>query len=96
MPNHASAEKRHRQSLKRRARNRASKSQMRTLMRKVRYAVAPPQHIKIGPLSAEEIKVLRQKAESGIAKVAAKGIIHKKTAARLASRLATFCAQHGK
>ncbi len=73
MPNKKSAKKRLRQNLKRRERNRAAKS---TLKAAIKRAGTRPQ----------EVETLRD-AMSTIGKTAKRGIIHHKTAARLASRL---------
>lgn len=79
MPNTKSAKKRHRQSLDRRARNRAAKSTLKTLIKKVRGAletgdVAPAQ---------ESFKVAVKKLDQA----ASRGIIHRNAAARVKSRL---------
>lgn len=79
MANHKSAEKRHRQSLKRRLRNRNVKASVRTAIKKTRLAVE-----KKDPSAP----ALLQAAERAIAKAAAKGVYHKKTASRYISRLA--------
>lgn len=78
MANHKSAEKRHRQSLKRRDRNRMAKSGFRTAIKKAKSAVESK--------DANAKELLRQ-AEKAIAKAANKGIVHKKSAARRISRL---------
>lgn len=80
MPNTTSAKKRLRQSLIRRDRNRAAKSQLRGALRKTREAV------QAGKL--EEAQVLVQSTSRMLDKVAAKGIIHTNKASRLKSRLA--------
>lgn len=80
MPNHKSAIKRLRQAEKRNQRNRYWRSTMRTSIKKVRTAVEEDNH-------AEATALLRD-AESMIAHVASKGVIHKKTASRKISRLA--------
>lgn len=72
MANHKSAVKRHKQSEKRNDRNRAAKAKTRTL---TKAAVASGSKTDISA------------AESAIAKIAAKGIIHKKNAARKISRM---------
>lgn len=78
MANHKSAEKRHRQSLKKRENNRNAKSAVRTAIKKARTAAEKGEATK---------KDLTKTAESKIAKLATKGIIHKKTAQRLISRI---------
>lgn len=79
MANHKSAEKRHRQSLKRRLRNRQTKTKVRTLVRRAREASVA------GDGSVVEIMI---QAQSAASKAAQKGILHKKAASRLMSRLA--------
>lgn len=77
MAHHKQALKRLRQSLKRRARNRHFKSTMKTAIKKALNAA--------GTEAAEEAF---RKAESTIMHVASKGVIPKKRASRLVSRLA--------
>lgn len=79
MPNIKSAKKRHRQSLERRARNRAVKSSLKTQLRKVRELIAA------GNLAdaQTESRVTAKKLDQA----AAKRVIHGNTAARLKSRL---------
>lgn len=79
MANHASAEKRNRQRLKRTERNRAAKSTLRTEVKKARAA------IKAAPADANAIV---RNAESTLASAASKGIIPRKRASRVAGRLA--------
>jgi small subunit ribosomal protein S20 len=78
--NHKSAEKRHRQSKVRNARNTHIKSTMRSYIKKVRIAVADG--------DMETAKVILEKAIPYIDKAATKGVIHKATASRKISRLA--------
>ena len=78
MANVASAEKRYRQRIKRRARNQFHLSTMRTHVKRVRAALAS----KDGKV-AEILKA----AVSVIDKAAQKGVIDKKSAARKISRL---------
>lgn len=80
MPNTPSAKKRHRQSLVRRERNRAAKSQLRGAIRKAREAVAA------GKL--DEAQTLVLSTNRLLDKTAARGIIHTKKASRVKSRLA--------
>lgn len=77
MPHHKSAKKRMRQDEKRRARNRAVKSQVKTAIKKVLQAVGK-----------EEAPELLRQAESVIDRAAKKGVIHWRAAARKKSRLA--------
>lgn len=78
MANHKSAEKRHKQSLKKRDRNRAAKATLRTVVKKFDAALAT---------SPEEATEALAQAIPLINKTASKGIIHKKNAARKVSRL---------
>ena len=66
MANHKSAEKRHRQSIKRRIRNHAQRSAVRTAIKKTRTAAAAG--------NGEEARRLFLLAEKAIARAAAKGI----------------------
>jgi len=77
--NHKSAEKRHRQSKVRNARNTHIRSTMRSYVKKVRTALAE------GDMEAAQ-SVL-DKAIPYIDKAASKGVIHKATASRKISRL---------
>jgi small subunit ribosomal protein S20 len=79
MPNSASAKKRLRQSLDRRARNRAVRSSLRTQIKKIRTAIAGGD----AAASATEFAVTAKKLDQA----AAKNILHKNAAARLKSRL---------
>jgi small subunit ribosomal protein S20 len=76
---HPSAQKRHRQSLKKRERNRAVRTEMRHEIRKVRETVAKAD----GAAAAGELKT----AMKVIQKAASKGVIHRNTASRYISRL---------
>lgn len=76
---HKSAQKRHRQSLKRRLINRSRKSTIKTFSKK---AVAAVQE------GAENAAELQRKAESLIDKAAKGSTLHKNAAARKKSRLA--------
>ena len=79
MPNTKSAKKRHRQSLERRTRNRATKSTLKTLVKKVRVAVKDGD----APAAAEALKAVQTRLD----KAAANKVIHKNAAARVKSRL---------
>jgi small subunit ribosomal protein S20 len=81
MPNTASAKKRMRQDAVRRSRNRATKSNIRTQLRKVREAITAKDLEK----SQTEYKLLVKKLD----KAAARKVIHRNTAARTKSRLAS-------
>lgn len=79
MATHKSAVKRHKQSLKRRAINRARKSELKTLIKKVRTTQ-----------DKETARAAYNKVVSLLDKLAAKGIIHKNKASNQKSRLALF------
>ena len=76
---HKSAIKRHRQSLKRRVRNQETKSRVKTLVKKVRDAIA----------SKDQNAALSQLREVNrtLRKAVSKRIIQRKTASRRLSRL---------
>jgi len=78
--NHPSALKRHRQSEKRRLRNRALKTHLRHLVRAVRTAVASRD-----PAAAAQTLA---RASREIDKAVTKGVLHRNSAARKISRLA--------
>ena len=77
--NHKSAEKRHRQSKLRNARNTHIRSTMRSYVKKLRIAIADG--------DVELAKSLLEKTIPYIDKAATKGVIHKATASRKISRL---------
>ena len=79
VPNHPSAIKRHRRSLKRRVRNRAVKSH-------VHSAVKSAQETLSGGNLEQGTKAL-QEAMKVLGKAATKGVIHRNTASRRLSRL---------
>jgi small subunit ribosomal protein S20 len=76
--NHKSAEKRNRQRAKRQLRNRVSLGAMRTALKKARAAL-------VGK-SAESATLVKQ-AVTQIDKAVTKGVLHRRTASRLISRL---------
>jgi len=78
MPNHKSAEKRVRQSERRRLINRANRSRLRTAMKELRSGLE-----KGGKEAAE----LLPKTISEIDKAVQKGVLHRNAAARQKSRL---------
>ncbi|MCC9641234.1 30S ribosomal protein S20 [Rhodopirellula sp. JC740] len=82
MPNTQSAAKRLRQNEKRRLLNRATRSNMRTAIRRVRDAVANN--------DLETAKDAFQAAQKKLDRAAAKNLIHKNAAARTKSRLNTL------
>lgn len=73
MANHASAEKRNRQRVKRTTKNRAQKSELKTIVKKAR-----------GAISADSVKG----AASALDRAASKGVIPTRRASRLKARLA--------
>lgn len=79
MPNHKSAEKRVRQTIKKTAVNRANRSSLRTQIKKLRTALAS--HDK------EQSQELLNPTIALIDKSVNKGVLHKNTAARYKSRL---------
>jgi len=78
--NHPSALKRHRQSRKRRAVHRSSKSRLHTLARQLEEAVDAGQ--------SEQAHERLKTVSVALAKAASKGQIHPSTASRKTSRLA--------
>lgn len=85
MANHKSAEKAHRQSLKRAARNRSVKSRVKTFITHFKNA------LKTHNLEAS-VEAFRR-AESEIMKSVSKGVYHLNTAARKVSRLCQMLKQ---
>lgn len=85
MAHHKSAKKRIRVSERRRERNKASLSQMRTLIKKV-----------YGTKEKEQAEVYLKEAVSYIDKTVSKGRMHKNTAARNKSKLVRFVNTLGK
>lgn len=80
MANTKSAQKRNRQALKRRARNQAVRTQVKSAVKKAREALASKD-----PARAQE--ALRA-ATRTLDKAASKGVLHKKNASRRIARLA--------
>jgi small subunit ribosomal protein S20 len=76
---HPSAQKRHRQSVKRQARNTAIRSRLRTSVRRVRESIAA------GNTTEAAERLLS--ATRAISKAATKGVLHRNTASRKISRL---------
>jgi len=79
MPNHKSAEKRVRQSERRRVINRGNRAKLRTSIKQLRGALSGG--------DAKEISVLLPKTVSEIDKAVQKGALHRNAAARHKSRL---------
>jgi small subunit ribosomal protein S20 len=86
MPNIKSAKKRAIQSEKRRVRNNARKTCVKTAVKKVISALETN-------VSVDETKTLLRNAESQLARAKGKGLIPANTAARKISRLAKKVAQ---
>jgi small subunit ribosomal protein S20 len=82
MANHASAEKRNRQRIRRTERNRSVKGAVRTLLNKARAAIAGP-----GAQVADSASAIAA-AIKAVDRAASKGVVHAKMAARTKSRLA--------
>jgi small subunit ribosomal protein S20 len=79
MANHKSAEKRARQNVKRRARNRAHRSRLRNQIKKLRSAAEGGQ--------ADAARELLKPTLSMVDRSVQKGILHDRAAARTKSRL---------
>jgi len=79
MPNHKSAEKRMRQSERRRVINRGNRAKLRTSIKQLRGALSGG--------DAREISALLPKTVSEIDKAVQKGALHRNAAARHKSRL---------
>jgi len=80
LANHKSAIKRNRQSLLRRARNRANKTRVKTVIKAVNTAIEEEKSI-------ENARTALQVAIPVIQRAAVKGAFHKKNASRKVSRL---------
>ncbi|MBF0104474.1 MAG: 30S ribosomal protein S20 [Deltaproteobacteria bacterium] len=80
MATHKSAIKRHRQSLKRNARNRAVKAEIKTLTKR------------LGTASKEETPALLKKVQSKLAKAGQARVIHKKNAGKRISNAVKLAA----
>jgi small subunit ribosomal protein S20 len=78
MANHASAEKRNRQRIKRTTRNRAAKSELRTIVKKARAALGTKE------TGAASVKL----AHSALDRASSKNVIPAKRASRVKGRLA--------
>ena len=79
MANHKSAEKRVRQTAKRRLRNRHILSTMRTYIKRVRVAIEEG--------NADEAQAKLKEAVSALARASSKGVIHRNHASRKIGRL---------
>jgi small subunit ribosomal protein S20 len=78
--NTKSAQKRNRQALKRRARNQAVRTQVKSAVKKVREALASK--------NPAQLQELLRAATRTLDKAASKGVLHKKNASRRIARLA--------
>lgn len=87
MPNHKSAEKRVRQTERRRVINRSNRARLRTSMKGLREALAKG--------SDKDAAALLPKTVSEIDKAVQKGVLHRNAAARHKSRLTTRVNQAG-
>lgn len=85
MANTASAEKRNRQAQKRRVRNMAVRTGVKTAVKKVREAIAKG--------DAAGARQALHAAEKAIGKASSKGVVHKNAASRKISRLAKAAAK---
>jgi small subunit ribosomal protein S20 len=83
--NHPSALKRHRQSEKRRVRNRTIKTRLRHLVREVRIAISGR--------NADAAAKSLERASRALDKAVTKGVLHRNNAARKISRLARAVTQ---
>jgi len=79
MPNHKSAEKRMRQSERRRQINRSNRTRVRTAIKKLRSALSAG--------SAADAKALLPETISTIDKAVRKGVLHQNAASRYKARL---------
>jgi len=88
MPNHKSAEKRVRQSDKRRDINRGHRTKVRTYIKKLRSALDSGDKQQIDQILPETISVIDKSIQ--------KGVLHANAAARYKSRLTAQANQVGK
>ncbi len=87
MPNHKSAEKRVRQSEKRRVINRSNRTKVRTYIKKLRAAL---------DTKGGDVQTVLPETISVIDKAVQKGVMHKNAAARYKSRLTVRANQAAK
>lgn len=87
MPNHKSAEKRVRQSEKRRTINRSHRTKVRTYIKKLRSAL---------DTGSADVQTILPETISVIDKSVQKGVLHANAAARYKSRLTARANQAGK
>ncbi len=88
MPNHKSAEKRVRQSEKRRAINRGHRTKVRTYIKKLRTALDSGSQQDVAQILPEAISVIDKSVQ--------KGVLHANAAARYKSRLTVRANQGAK
>ena len=88
MPNHKSAEKRVRQSEKRRTINRSHRTKVRTYIKKLRSALESGSPQDAAQILPETISVIDKSVQ--------KGVLHANAAARYKSRLTVMANQAGK
>jgi small subunit ribosomal protein S20 len=88
MPNHKSAEKRVRQSEKRRDINRGHRTKVRTFIKKLRNAIESGEKAQVDQILPEAISVIDKSIQ--------KGVMHANAAARYKSRLTAQANQVGK
>ena len=88
MPNHKSAEKRVRQSEKRRVINRSHRSKVRTYIKKLRTALDSG--------NSNDVQAALPEVMSVIDKSVQKGVLHKNAASRYKSRLTIHANNAGK
>ncbi len=79
MPNHKSAEKRDRQNVRRNAINAASRTRLRSSLKKLRAAIAAGNASQAQSLLPETISIIDKSVQ--------KGVLHRNTAARHKARL---------
>ena len=88
MPNHKSAEKRMRQSEKRRVINRGNRTKVRTYIKKLRTALESGKPDEVNQTLSETMSVIDRSVQ--------KGVLHANAAARYKSRLTVQANQAGK
>ncbi len=88
MPNHKSADKRARQNVKRKLRNMAIRSTVRTVVKKARETISEGKK--------DEAQTALKEASKALLSSVTKGVLHKNSAARKQSRLALQVNKLGK
>ena len=87
MANHSSAEKRHRQTIKRTARNQALRTRVRSSVKKFRTAIESSD----AQGAARELREVTRVLDQAVSK----GVLHRNNASRRVSRLAKRAARQG-